>query len=70
MTDGPWQISSALSPVSPQAHAISELLISVIILVSVVGLVVIGLVTWSIVRYRVRGDGEPPQVESRTQPWK
>ncbi|HEX4056521.1 MAG TPA: cytochrome c oxidase subunit II [Tepidisphaeraceae bacterium] len=63
MTDGPWQISSALSPVSPQAHAISELLISVIILVSVVGLVVIGLVTWSIVRYRVRGDGEPPQVE-------
>lgn len=67
MTDGAWQISSALSPVSPQAHAISELLVCVLVLVSVVGLVVIGLVTWSIVRYRVRGGGEPPQVEgSRT----
>jgi cytochrome c oxidase subunit 2 len=57
------QQTSALSPATPQAHAISELLTGVIMMASAIALLVTALVSWAIVRYRDRGGPAPVQRE-------
>ena len=48
-------------PATKQAQTIADLWVVFALAAAVVGLIVWGLVTWSIVRYRRRGEGLPPQ---------
>ncbi len=59
------QMTSALSPATPQAQAISRLLIAVIVMASAIAALVMGLVVWVIVRYRDRGGPAPLQSEGK-----
>ncbi len=55
---------SVFDPVSPMAHTISTVFIIVLIIASAVFLLVAGLVTFVIIRYRARpGQGDPKQWE-------
>jgi cytochrome c oxidase subunit 2 len=59
------QATSALSPATPQAQAISRLLIAVIVMASAIAALVTGLVVWAMVRYRDRGGPAPVQSEGK-----
>jgi cytochrome c oxidase subunit II len=48
-------------PATAQGQTIADLWVVFGLAATVVGVIVWGLVTWSIVRYRGRGDGLPPQ---------
>jgi cytochrome c oxidase subunit 2 len=55
--------SGSFSPHSPQAQVITALFADVLILAAAVFLIVLGLVTYSVLRYRARpGSGEPAPV--------
>jgi len=54
-------LGPVLSPQSPQATAMSALLSNVLILSAIVFLIVAGLVTYSLVRYRSRGQTSEPR---------
>jgi cytochrome c oxidase subunit 2 len=62
------ETSSPFSPRSPQALAISNLLVVSLIISALVFALVLGLVLYVVVRYRQRpGQGEPRQVSSNTK---
>ena len=54
-------LDALFSPQSPQAQAITSLFTLVLILSAVIFLIVTGLVVYSVLRYRARGEGEPRQ---------
>ena len=56
---GGW--SPVFSPHSPQAAAISTLFSNVLILAAIIFLIVAGLVTYSLIRYRGRGETAEPR---------
>jgi len=54
-------MGTPLSPVSPQADALRTLILVTVALAGFIGLLVTGLVTYAVIRYRDRGTGAEPR---------
>jgi cytochrome c oxidase subunit II len=67
--DMPRQIPSIFAPESTPADSIFHLSLFVLAITGGIFVVVAGLLTWALIRYRARGDdtSEPPQIYGSTQ---
>lgn len=61
-------INPVLTPVSPQAQALSKLFVVSLIVCAVILAIIVGLIVWCVLRFRDReGAGEPSQTHGNTK---
>jgi cytochrome c oxidase subunit 2 len=56
------QINTPFTAASPQEQAIAHLFVVVLIWMGIIFLLVTGLVTYAVIKYRKKGEGEPKQI--------